>query len=30
VGQADLVLPDLSDVTLHDIIQRLSPANPGE
>jgi beta-phosphoglucomutase len=30
VGQADLVLPDLSNVTLHDIIQRLSPANPGE
>ena len=28
VGQADLVLPDLSHVTLHDIIQRLSPANP--
>jgi beta-phosphoglucomutase len=28
VGQADLVLPDLSDVTLHDIIQHLSPANP--
>ena len=28
VGQADLVLPDLSHVTLHDILQRLSPANP--
>jgi len=28
VGQADLVLPDLSHVTLHDIIQRLAPANP--
>jgi hypothetical protein len=29
VGQADLVLPDLSGVTLHDILQRLTPANPG-
>jgi beta-phosphoglucomutase len=28
VGQADLVLPDLSNVTLHDILQRLSPAHP--
>jgi len=28
VGQADLVLSDLSNVTLHDIIQRLSPASP--
>jgi beta-phosphoglucomutase len=27
VGQADLVLPDLANVTLHDIVQRLSPAN---
>jgi beta-phosphoglucomutase len=29
VGQADLVLPDLSHTTPHDIIQRLSPAHPG-
>jgi beta-phosphoglucomutase len=29
VGQADLVLPDLSCVTLDDILQRLSQANPG-
>jgi beta-phosphoglucomutase len=28
VGQADLVLPDLSNVTLPDILQRLSPAHP--
>ena len=29
VGQADLVLPDLSGVTLPDILQRLAAANPG-
>jgi beta-phosphoglucomutase len=29
VGQADLVLPDLSGVTLHAILQRLPHANPG-
>ena len=29
VGQADLVLPDLSSVTLHDILQRLAHINPG-
>jgi kojibiose phosphorylase len=29
VGQADLVLPDLSGVTLHGILQRLSHVNPG-
>ena len=28
VGQADLVLPDLSHVTLHDILHRLLPAHP--
>jgi beta-phosphoglucomutase len=29
VGQADLVLPGLSSVTLHDILQCLSHVNPG-
>jgi len=29
VGQADLVLPDLSSVTLHNIMQRLAPVNSG-
>jgi len=29
VGQADLILPDLASVTLHDIVQRLTPVNPG-
>jgi hypothetical protein len=29
VGQADLVLPDLSGVTLHDLLQRLSLTNSG-
>jgi HAD superfamily hydrolase (TIGR01509 family) len=28
VGQADLVRPDLSHVTLHDILHRLLPAHP--
>jgi beta-phosphoglucomutase-like phosphatase (HAD superfamily) len=28
VGQAGLVLPDLSHVTLHDILHRLLPAHP--
>jgi kojibiose phosphorylase len=27
VGQADLVLPDLSSVTLPDLLQRLAPAH---
>ena len=29
VGQADLVLPDLSGVTLQDILQRLAPVHSG-
>jgi beta-phosphoglucomutase len=29
VGRADMVLPDLSDVTLNNILQRLSHTNPG-
>ena len=29
VGQADLVLPDLSHVTLPDILQRLAATTPG-
>jgi hypothetical protein len=29
VGQADLVLPDLSGVTLPDILQRLTPGHSG-
>ena len=29
VRQADLILPDLASVTLHDIVQRLTPVNPG-
>jgi len=29
VGQADLVLPDLSGVTLHDLLQHLTPVHSG-
>ena len=29
VGQADFVLPDLSSVTPHDLLQRLAPTSSG-